>query len=775
MVEFKSLVIQNAITYDSVKIPLSNQGLVSVIGNNKDTGDSNGSGKTTMWELFRFAHTGSTNIGLRETQLPNGENMLIGYTAKVDGKKVSVMRHRNFESIGNKIQCELSGEPWGYKKKEIALSKEICQELVPIPPSVFDNCVYLSTKNAHTIIDGTPSSRIEFISKLFGLDAYDEVLVRIKHAVKNCKEEIDSIAHFEVTLDDVTRQLKDTASKDEIEIEEVEIRNYLKKKKSLRKELSAELERLIELQSKIKTAQDLHEEIDSFGIIDSKIKKKLVEEVDKLLTDKSSYEQNLKKHKELKSLNVTEVEGNLKDLRKSLDKLKERRSDIRELLPIAEEYLECISKAKGMSSDILKDCKSRLKEATINLSFVRLKSHITDVCGVCNSKVANPAKIRKSAEKEEESVEKQVAELEKILRKAESSSEYMHRAEKIKKKYPEINEDSAKTWSKELNTIKSKIESIESSMETIEANEENSRRYKELKAELKGFKPDPEKYAAIQDMYEQKSSVLSKIEVVLNLKNKLNALLDEIKCKAVLLDKTHRDNEKAILQLRTKLDKLDKNISRATEDLGRVEEALSSVDSLLKKKKLMELNLKPMKKLRNRLFLLENLQVAYGPKGLKVKKLESILKLIGKKLKEYTSILFTEKDLSFKTIGNERQLTILAKRKYKTHETEYDVKTFSGGERARLSLALIFAIDDAMSPLKRCNIKILDEIDRSLDPLGKDILINKLIPRLKGRNQSIFVISHDEGIRDADIYDKELIVTKKLGRTTAEMVSCKTY
>lgn len=61
----------------------------------------------------------------------------------------------------------------------------------------------------------------------------------------------------------------------------------------------------------------------------------------------------------------------------------------------------------------------------------------------------------------------------------------------------------------------------------------------------------------------------------------------------------------------------------------------------------------------------------------------------------------------------------------------YDVRSLSGGEKARFVLAIVFALDDITSPSMKVNFKVLDEIDAKLDSIGKQILIERFIPMLR--------------------------------------------
>ena len=86
-----------------------------------------------------------------------------------------------------------------------------------------------------------------------------------------------------------------------------------------------------------------------------------------------------------------------------------------------------------------------------------------------------------------------------------------------------------------------------------------------------------------------------------------------------------------------------------------------------------------------------------------------------------------------------------------------------------MSVALVLTLADCVPSAKRSNILILDEIDANLDDIGQYRFANELLPALKSRYESIFVISHSEELQQAAVYDKIWKVTKKNHWSSIEM------
>jgi DNA repair exonuclease SbcCD ATPase subunit len=79
----------------------------------------------------------------------------------------------------------------------------------------------------------------------------------------------------------------------------------------------------------------------------------------------------------------------------------------------------------------------------------------------------------------------------------------------------------------------------------------------------------------------------------------------------------------------------------------------------------------------------------------------------------------------------------------------YPYELWSGGERRRIDLAIMFAVHRLHNAIydQQCNIMVLDEVERSLDTPGIDALIDILHREFSSR--TVLVISHTQELRDA--------------------------
>lgn len=97
-----------------------------------------------------------------------------------------------------------------------------------------------------------------------------------------------------------------------------------------------------------------------------------------------------------------------------------------------------------------------------------------------------------------------------------------------------------------------------------------------------------------------------------------------------------------------------------------------------------------------------------------------------------------------------------------------EYSSFSAGERRKLDLAILFAFRDVLSCSSiKTNICIVDEIlDSAIDSMTLDSVMTILKNKSKMDDQSIFVISHREGLAESDIFNHKIRIEKEHGNST---------
>ena len=95
---------------------------------------------------------------------------------------------------------------------------------------------------------------------------------------------------------------------------------------------------------------------------------------------------------------------------------------------------------------------------------------------------------------------------------------------------------------------------------------------------------------------------------------------------------------------------------------------------------------------------------------------------------------------------------------------------WSGGEKRRTDLAIMFAIHDLHESIygKQCNLLVFDEYDRSLDMKGVHAFVNLLFKDFINSGLTILVISHNEKMKD--MFPMKILVKKDADQSVVEEI-----
>lgn len=132
-----------------------------------------------------------------------------------------------------------------------------------------------------------------------------------------------------------------------------------------------------------------------------------------------------------------------------------------------------------------------------------------------------------------------------------------------------------------------------------------------------------------------------------------------------------------------------------------------------------------------------------------------IVPTLNKFIKYYFNIFEIEDKIEFDEFLNVK----LDRWSYKTH---------SGGEKKRIDLSIMFALNDLHSSIfgPQCNLMVLDEVDGRIDPFTTNRLVALLSDDMIKRDgglTNIFIISHKEIMRDR--FPNRIMVKNKLGNS----------
>ncbi len=144
---------------------------------------------------------------------------------------------------------------------------------------------------------------------------------------------------------------------------------------------------------------------------------------------------------------------------------------------------------------------------------------------------------------------------------------------------------------------------------------------------------------------------------------------------------------------------------------------------------------------------------------MKRRRLNEVIRAIRDVLPRYAATMFShEPQTRFVVRDDQESLEFLAERPGDP-PTLVPVKSFSGGEKQRLSVALVFTLHSLLDANKRPDLLVLDEVDKGLDARGVESLMT-LIDEVRGDYGTVVMTSHRPEISGAN-FDAVWTVTKE--------------
>ncbi|MHA2055239.1 MAG: hypothetical protein ACW99F_16795, partial [Candidatus Hodarchaeales archaeon] len=428
-----------------------------------------------------------------------------------------------------------------------------------------------------------------------------------------------------------------------------------------------------------------------------------------------------------------------------------------------EKYDKLLHKTK----DCVDECDNLINN--INLSQNNVQQQIFDA----------KEHLEKLDVAEKEYVEEAKAEIVLLLKsrdriKEEDTTELEEHMEQIRSQIKEPNESrlrrieekdrlvnkKRKELEKDYYSYQAKIESVESCVCPILATDCNY--LDEYKEELEDqYLPLMEKVVAeikdldnkSRDLISRSEVLIKEIEVTEELCRKYDALERELDSKIKYNSKLSKSVEDLDRQIKSKSESLKDNkftkLKKETED--KLENLRIDRDKLEKEREWLQ---------RDKQYY-EYWVTGFSRAGIPNMKMEGILASLEEETNNYLSRVSDNIYVEIDAQTELKSADVKEKISYKVHHPDKAIKnynSYSGGERQRVKLSDIFAFNTLLG---KFDIMILDEVlEGSIDDKGKSLVIS-LLREKSSELGSMFVISHDDYIKDS--FDNVMWVKKTNG------------
>ena len=429
IINFKRIKFSNFFSFKYADIDLTNRGYTIVKGVNNnpiDNSQSNGSGKSSIWEAISYALTGTTIRGVKDVVNNKGDDgAIVELEFDIDNDHYRVCRYKDTKEFKTDLKIYINGED--KSGKGIRDSEKLLAQYIPdLNAQLIGSVIVLGQGLPQRFTNNTPSGRKEILEKL---SKSDFMIEDLKNRINDRKQVLaKKLRDVEDTI--LTKKTRQESIKDQVEA----TKNRLNS-----------MGDTVELDSKI---NDLKASLEVTGVNLGNDKVKL----DNLFTDLNNERSQYSMISDRKSAEVNDVES----------KYKQEIDDQNELIST-----------------------HKLKISSIKNEINRIES-IKDVCPTCGQKIPNVHKpdatnLKEDLTKEQEALDvltekldnvktKKTLEIDAISKKYDSlKEESYNRGNELRKSYDDLKriiDDKQRLFDNDKNQL-AKLESTRLSYDTL--------------------------------------------------------------------------------------------------------------------------------------------------------------------------------------------------------------------------------------------------------------------------------------------------------------------
>lgn len=747
---FKNFKIRNAECIEEADIPLDDQGIVLLKGENLDEGGSNGAGKTSLFELFCYACIGETSKEMRANELlnlynPHDLHLELDFQKKDDLYNVAYFRNHSIEKTKTRIKINNEDQTPKSAKNNTKIIKDFIIEQVGFSPREFYGWIYLCQKFNHIMVNGKPTEKKNYMSSYFGLNTLDTL-------ISTSKKRLGSIQlPDETSLLELQSTIAEKLSKYNI----TQIQKDINENESLQKRLQQEqlhTQLAINKQEeaeKVQEQRQIHEKnlkIYQLGFTHNL--DQLLESHSKLLTEYNSQIDNLIKRQQLEEQlsnlgadTDQSYEKITQDLNKVSQTLKNTKEKVQEVTKrnILEKQLESIPKWQISQQDVIQQInqlESSLvqpkKDLVIFKDEVKKLQQIKGKCHVCLQPISKEYQTKAIKDRSD-----QIKHLETQIK---TFSEQVIQ-------YKEIQEQIEQSIALTLALDGLSKGNIEELNQILENNEQQKKTLEDLAKKVVQI-------TSITGQLKQIPIVNNSLEVLQQNKQNLEEEIKIVK-QAYIWFTQHGDviydlNELGRLQIIYK--SISNQYQEITNKIAQWKEQVVTYNQLQKQLEDVTKILASSNEEKNRSKVLEVVHIVLN--DIRKTKLRESTELLTQVLPSNIQQLFPKGDVGIEITDKEGELDLFLKKR----GVLIPMKNLSGGQGKRVGIAIVCAF--AKMGSKLTNLLIVDEPFKDLDPYGRKAAYELFKDLNIG---TLLLTSHDEDIGVDGKYDQTWVMQMNNG------------
>lgn len=739
----KKLNVENCLCWGRLSLDLSAKGLVLVHG-------PNGGGKSSILDILKYLFFGSTTKGQRGKSVINRtakKGMLIELTLlrEESGKLVE---YRVIEGAGHKthksdfkILRGKSDTPINPVKQKIASRKQAAA-LLGLSEKEFLGAVYLRQGGVHPLIDGTDASRIQYQTESFGLEEFDTLRDRFSARAKEVEKllaELNAVSARKAAFDE---QLKDMGSpkqarkkikalhsaaqhhKDELSGLDLAIRDALRRAEKQRRRERLETKIDFDVATTQKTEAKAREAAERFS-----------KQAESAAAELELAQRRVKLENRLKSLGKRGDLTHAQDDLKSLRKLASRYPEAKERFNDASRVDDALARVGKVPKDFSKSAAKQRMQSLFALradlkGSLRRSDELAgkSVCPMCGQDCKHIVKAS-----DEKGDRRKLSKVEAELTELGEQIEARQRQQELQQRRKALNPPTAK----KLKLMKAATKDVRDAEKRVDALEERARLEAEL-AKLTNRTPH-EVRKELEDARRKAEKSRADAEYCKN----QQAMAEEV---ANLPRGKHTTTEKKLRKLESARNNTRGAMEKVSYEKAQLDTMVRQHAELTHKSEKCSKKLADLPKVEWEATALEHLVRAYSNSGLKRERVRGIFKTLEQLLPMHTQSLLPNYRFSLK--ADDKSCSFVYE-DLRTGAVD-DVQTLSGGEKKRLSVALI--LSERMLRAVKPNVLFLDEFDAGLDKQGREEMV-RILAQFRRTYGTILVITQAEDLIDNPEFD----------------------
>ena len=265
---FKKIVMSNFLSFGDAEVALCDRGYVLVRGINNnpvDNAQSNGSGKTTIFNAISWCLTGQTLSGVKSNivNINGSDGCFVGLEFDIDSSHYIVRRSKDHSEFKTNLSIWVDGRD--ISGKGIRESEKILEQYIPeLTFQLLSSVILLGQGLPERFTNNTPSGRKEVLERLSKSDfMIDDIKTKLSNRKQKLQSDLreteDNLLSDNTTLNLKTRYKMDSES-ELIQLDSTELSDEIK---NLDNQYKSIQDRIDDITIQINVQGDSEYEIDS--------------------------------------------------------------------------------------------------------------------------------------------------------------------------------------------------------------------------------------------------------------------------------------------------------------------------------------------------------------------------------------------------------------------------------------------------------------------------------------------------------------------------------